>query len=165
MESTSSTILDLQTLRCLLFAHRPALWKPCCSGQPRIQRSKNIFLNLESTLRVRSKRESPATLPIRIYPFGKCESFGRCLDTGQPASGSNHVSQEPGRGFPFRLPPSQFLRRGAADVMVTGDNKTTAKAVADKLGIEFHADVSPQKKAEVVKERQQKGSVVAMAGD
>lgn len=54
---------------------------------------------------------------------------------------------------------------GLKIIMVTGDNKATAKAVADKLGIEFYADVLPQKKAEVVKERQQKGSVVAMAGD
>ena len=54
---------------------------------------------------------------------------------------------------------------GLQIIMVTGDNATTAKAVADKLGIEFYADVLPQKKAEVVKERQQKGSVVAMAGD
>ena len=54
---------------------------------------------------------------------------------------------------------------GLKVIMVTGDNATTAKAVADKLGIEFEADVLPQKKADVVKERQQKGSVVAMAGD
>jgi Cu+-exporting ATPase len=54
---------------------------------------------------------------------------------------------------------------GLKIIMVTGDNATTAKAVADKLGIEFYADVLPQKKAEVVKECQQKGSVVAMAGD
>jgi Cu+-exporting ATPase len=54
---------------------------------------------------------------------------------------------------------------GLKIIMVTGDNATTAKAVADKLGIEFEADVLPQKKAEVVKERQQTGSVVAMAGD
>jgi Cu+-exporting ATPase len=54
---------------------------------------------------------------------------------------------------------------GLKIIMVTGDNATTAKAVADKLDIEFYADVLPQKKAEVVKERQKSGSVVAMAGD
>jgi len=54
---------------------------------------------------------------------------------------------------------------GLKVIMVTGDNATTAKAVADKLGIEFEADVLPQKKAEVIKARQQNGSVVAMAGD
>jgi Cu+-exporting ATPase len=54
---------------------------------------------------------------------------------------------------------------GLKIIMVTGDNATTAKAVADRLGIEFEADVLPQKKAEVVKEYQRKGAVVAMAGD
>jgi Cu+-exporting ATPase len=54
---------------------------------------------------------------------------------------------------------------GLKIIMVTGDNATTAKAVAEKLGIEFEADVLPQKKAEVIKARQQNGSVVAMAGD
>jgi Cu+-exporting ATPase len=54
---------------------------------------------------------------------------------------------------------------GLKIIMVTGDNTTTAKAVANKLGIDFEADVLPQKKAEVVKDLQQKGSIVAMAGD
>jgi Cu+-exporting ATPase len=59
----------------------------------------------------------------------------------------------------------ELREAGLKIIMVTGDNATTAKAVADKLGIEFYADVLPQKKAEVVKNCQQKGSVVAMAGD
>ena len=54
---------------------------------------------------------------------------------------------------------------GLTVIMVTGDNATTAKAVADELGIEFRAGVLPQTKAEVVREYQRKGAVVAMAGD
>ncbi len=54
---------------------------------------------------------------------------------------------------------------GLRIVMITGDNATTARAVADKLGIEFEADVLPQAKAEVIRAHQQKGAIVAMAGD
>jgi P-type Cu+ transporter len=54
---------------------------------------------------------------------------------------------------------------GLKVIMVTGDNATTAKVVADALGIEFEAGVLPAQKAEVVKALQQKGAIVAMAGD
>ncbi len=51
-------------------------------------------------------------------------------------------------------------------VMLTGDSRTTAEAVARKLGIdEVEAEVLPEQKAEVVKRLQAKGCVVAMAGD
>jgi P-type Cu+ transporter len=54
---------------------------------------------------------------------------------------------------------------GIRVVMCTGDNKTTAAAVAGKLEIEFEAEVLPEGKAEVVKRLQKEGRVVAMAGD
>ena len=57
-------------------------------------------------------------------------------------------------------------KEGLKIIMVTGDNPITAKAVADKLGIdEVRADVLPEGKAEIVKELQARGIHVAMAGD
>ena len=56
--------------------------------------------------------------------------------------------------------------RGLKVVMLTGDAQPTAKAVAEKLGIdEFHAGVSPQDKHDFVKRLKDEGKVVAMAGD
>jgi len=55
---------------------------------------------------------------------------------------------------------------GVRIVMMTGDNRTTAEAVAKKLGIaEVIADVLPDQKAEAVKKLQALGRTVAMAGD
>ena len=55
---------------------------------------------------------------------------------------------------------------GLRIVMLTGDSKTTAQAVAKKLGIdEVIAEVLPDQKADAIKRLQQQGRVVAMAGD
>ncbi|MET3667476.1 copper-translocating P-type ATPase [Caulobacter sp. 1776] len=56
--------------------------------------------------------------------------------------------------------------QGVRIVMLTGDNRTTAQAVARGLGIdEVEADVLPEEKAAVVKKLRAEGRRVAMAGD
>jgi Cu+-exporting ATPase len=57
---------------------------------------------------------------------------------------------------------------GIRIVMLTGDTRDTAAAVAKLLGLqehEFEAEVLPERKSEVVRKLQQQGRVVAMAGD
>jgi Cu+-exporting ATPase len=61
---------------------------------------------------------------------------------------------------------SSLQQAGVRVVMLTGDNATTAKAVAQKLGIvEVEAEVLPEDKGKVVERLRAQGRVVAMAGD
>jgi Cu+-exporting ATPase len=60
----------------------------------------------------------------------------------------------------------ELHRRRLKIFMVTGDRESTARAVADELGLDgFHADVTPARKQEIVREHQARGEVVAFAGD
>jgi Cu+-exporting ATPase len=60
----------------------------------------------------------------------------------------------------------ELAREGVNVIMLTGDNRTTAEAVAKKAGItKFQAGVLPGQKLEIVKTIQEQGRVVAMAGD
>jgi Cu+-exporting ATPase len=60
----------------------------------------------------------------------------------------------------------ELLAHGVRVVMLTGDNRTTAEAVAAKLGIEeVEAEILPDRKAEIVARLRREGRVVAMAGD
>ena len=71
---------------------------------------------------------------------------------------------------PIKASAPEALRdiraEGLRVVMLTGDNRTTAEAVARKLGIDrVEAEVLPDRKAEAIKRLQSEGHIVAMAGD
>jgi len=71
---------------------------------------------------------------------------------------------------PIKATTSEALKALKAEglhiVMLTGDSKATAQAVASQLGIDdFEAEVLPERKSEIVRQLQAKGRKVAMAGD
>ncbi|UZE94520.1 heavy metal translocating P-type ATPase [Alkalimarinus alittae] len=60
----------------------------------------------------------------------------------------------------------RLQKNGIRVVMLTGDNRATAKAVANKVGItEFFAEVLPEEKSNKVAELQMQGEIVGMTGD
>lgn len=82
----------------------------------------------------------------------------------------NSVAGMIGVADPIKKTTAQAIadlhQEGVDVVMLTGDNQKTADVVAAKLNIDqVHAEVLPGQKAEVVKQLQAKGRIVAMAGD
>jgi Cu+-exporting ATPase len=60
----------------------------------------------------------------------------------------------------------ELRRMGLGVVMLTGDNRRTAQAIARQLGIEtVRSEVIPQQKAEVIRDLRSSGNIVAMVGD
>jgi Cu+-exporting ATPase len=83
---------------------------------------------------------------------------------------NGHLAGMIGVSDPIKESTPEAIRllheEGMRIVMLTGDSRTTAEAVARKLGLdEVEAEVLPEQKSEVVKRLQSEGHVVAMAGD
>ncbi|MFZ3342262.1 MAG: copper-translocating P-type ATPase, partial [Terriglobales bacterium] len=71
---------------------------------------------------------------------------------------------------PFKRSTPEALRQlkqaGIRLMMITGDQQAVAQQIAGKLGItDFKAEVLPAQKSEIVRQLQQQGRIVAMAGD
>ncbi len=56
-------------------------------------------------------------------------------------------------------------RMGKRVIMLTGDNRSSAKAVADELGVEFEAETLPDRKYQVIEELKSEGLTTMMVGD
>ena len=78
--------------------------------------------------------------------------------------GNIRVADQPKQSTPDAL--RDLRNQNLRIVMLTGDSKPVAAAIAQKLGIdEFEAEVLPERKSEVIRKLQGQGRVVAMAGD
>jgi len=78
--------------------------------------------------------------------------------------GNIRVADQPKESTPDAL--RDFKNQHLRIVMLTGDSKPVASAIAQQLGIdEFEAEVLPERKSEVIRKLQEQERVVAMAGD
>jgi Cu+-exporting ATPase len=109
----------------------------------------------------------------RINILGVKDSVARLRGEGKTViylAVDNRLAGILGVADPIRESASESVSMlhdlGLRIVMATGDNVTTAKTVADQLGIdEVHAGFTPGQKLELVEDLQKHGAVVAMAGD
>ena len=105
----------------------------------------------------------PSSTPRAAPPRPAARPRSPPAGTGGPPPCSS--SPTPSRTAPPRPSPS-LKALGLRPVLLTGDNETTARAVAAEVGIdEVIAEVLPADKADVVRRLQAEGRVVAMVGD
>jgi Cu+-exporting ATPase len=124
--------------------------RPVAIGNPRFLESQGIS-GLDSLQREAEKLQADGNTVIFAAVGGK------------PA-GILAVADPIREGTPQAL--EELHRLGVKVAMLTGDNKSTALAVAQKLRIdEVHAEVAPQDKHQEVKQLRDAGHIVAMAGD
>ena len=107
---------------------------------------------------------APDTLEAKADAFRRDGATAMFLTIDARAAAVVAVADPIKASTPLAL--KQLRADGLRIVMLTGDNRTTAQAVASKLGItEVEAEVLPDRKNEVVRRLRQARRVVAMAGD
>jgi Cu+-exporting ATPase len=107
---------------------------------------------------------APGELAERCEPLRKEGQTVIWLAVGGRPAGMIGVSDPIKASTPEAI--ASLKGYGIRTVMLTGDNRTTAEAVARKLGLaEVMAEVLPEQKADAIKRLQSNGRIVAMAGD
>jgi Cu+-exporting ATPase len=87
-----------------------------------------------------------------------------CVSVDGKYVGNFGVADRPKESTPAVV--RDLKKQGLRVVMLTGDNKTVAAAIAERLAIaEFEAEVLPERKSDIIRKLQGQGRVVAMAGD
>ena len=118
-------------------------------GNEKLMREKNV--NIENEIAVAQKLASDAKTPMYFAVDGKLAAI---IAVADPIKEDSIAAIK------------RLQRNHIRVVMLTGDNRATAEAVAKKAGIkEFFAEVLPEDKAKKVSELQMQGEVVGMTGD
>ena len=106
----------------------------------------------------------PATLGHDVQEIADAGGSPICMAVDGKAAGVIEVADEVKAGAPEAI--RRLRAMGLDVVMLTGDNRRTAEAVAEKVGISrVIAEVLPDRKAHEIRALQAEGKVVAMAGD
>ena len=117
-------------------------------GNPALMRAENVFSEVPENL---AKQIVSGSTPIYVAVDGKLIGAICLADEARPESAEAIL---------------KFQELGLEVVMLTGDQQSSAEAVAAKTGIaKFHAGVLPEDKAEIVKQYQAQGARVGMIGD
>jgi Cu+-exporting ATPase len=120
------------------------------AGRPALLADWSLHLSPELD-RARREAEARGQTAIAAGWDGEAKAVFVVADTVKPSSAEAVAS---------------LRELGLTPILLTGDNETTARAVAAEVGIdEVIAEVLPSEKAEVVKRLQGEGRVVAMVGD
>jgi Cu+-exporting ATPase len=116
--------------------------------------------------------ENPSRRAAALGPYltAQADALRKDGQTVVFAAIDGHPAGILGIADPIKPEAIQAIRdlraQGLRVVMLTGDNETTAAAVARQIGItDFEAGVLPETKADAIKKLQAQGRIVAMAGD
>jgi len=124
--------------------------RPVALGNRKLMGSQNVTIPEELDTRI-----------IVEQKLGKTVSY---IALGDAAVG--YVSISDAIKKTSRAAISELIKNGVEVIMMTGDNKNTAKAVAAELHLsDFVADCLPEDKLAKIRELQKQGKIVAMAGD
>ena len=117
-------------------------------GNPALMHAENVFSEVPENL---EKQIFSGSTPIYVAVDGRLIGVICLADEARPES---------------KAAVRKFQQLGLEVVMLTGDQQSSAEAVAAKTGIaKFHAGVLPEEKAEIVKQYQAQGARVGMIGD
>lgn len=119
-------------------------------GNLALMEENNVKISSDNQQKIEQQQEQGKTVPM-IAINSKLEGFVIIFDAIKPSS---------------QKAIKKLKERGIKVIMMTGDNEHTAKAVADQINLEeFYANCLPEDKLNKVSELQDKGFIVAMAGD
>ena len=108
--------------------------------------------------------QAPPELEAELHRLGRAGSTPLAVARDSQVLGVIELKDVVKEGMKERF--HRLRAMGISTIMVTGDNRLTAAAIADEAGVDdFLAEATPEAKLDLIREQQQGGRLVAMTGD